>query len=130
MSSGIDDRPLAPLTTQAETPSVPKRASRPSRSRSRSRSKPSTTPTPKKDVNAPWVVIRASQDPKLHRVLLECTRCDCRMSFPDRSPLHKVESLMYGFRTDHQDCKDEDKPEKKPSQASPDAPRLPASRPS
>lgn len=130
MSSGIDDRPTISSLSTSEGPQTtipvpaPKRPSRPSRSRSKARSEPKVASGPTKDPNVPWVILRASQDPKLHRVLIECSRCDCRMSFPDRVPVHKVESLLYGFRIDHEGCKDGDKPEKKGSIT--ETPKLPS----
>lgn len=121
MSSGIDDRPNPADLSTPEGPKTPILAPKRSHKRTRPRSEPRTDRSPKKDPNVPWVVLRASQDPKLHRVLIECSRCDCRMSFPDRVPVHKVESLLYGFRIDHKDCQDGDKPQK----SSGDAPKLP-----
>jgi hypothetical protein len=53
------------------------------------------------------------------------------MSFPDRVPVHKVESLLYGFRIDHQSCSEGDKPVKGLPEIQAATPKLQAStRPS
>jgi hypothetical protein len=85
---------------------VPKesKALRLPRKRSRALIKPKPVQTAKPDPNAPWVVFWASEDPKLKRVLIGCDRCGCRMSFPNKTPVYRIEAALYGFRLDHQGC--------------------------
>lgn len=73
------------------------------RKRSKALIKP-TVQASKPDQNAPWVVFWASEDPKLKRVLIGCERCGCRMSFPNKTPVYRIEAALYGFRFDHQGC--------------------------
>jgi len=97
------------MTETAALIPVPPTSSKSSRKRSRAlvRSKPVQPSKP--DQNASWVVFWASEDPKLKRVLIGCERCGCRLSFPNKTPVYKIESALFGFRLDHQNCKLEDK---------------------
>lgn len=82
---------------------VPKTLSKPSRKRPKVQVKP-TVQDHKLDQKAPWVVFWASEDPKLKRVLIGCERCGCRLSFPNKTSVYRIEGALYGFRLDHQGC--------------------------
>jgi hypothetical protein len=116
----MDDKALVqsePLNLE-EVPTPPARP-RTHRKRPTVLSKPRPVTAPKSEEKAPWVVLWASKD-NSHRVLLGCERCGTRLSFPYKSPVHRAEEALIGFRMDHENCKEGDLPKAEPpAQASP-----------
>jgi hypothetical protein len=63
----------------------------------------------KADPNVPWVIMWGAKNEN-NRVIIGCERCGARLSFPYKTPVHQIEMPIYGFRMDHQGCKEGDKP--------------------
>jgi len=123
----IETTPEAQLAPEKPVSVVVEDIVRKDRKRSRSRpvkttSEPKAADTPKEkpDPNAPWVILWGAKNEN-NRVIVGCTRCGSRLSFPFKSPVHKAEEAIWNFRQDHLLCKEGEAPKE---------PEAPAGRPS